>query len=103
MQEWSVDIEIRAGDANWPPSGDAIDLFLDALGAAAPALSIGDDRYSARISTEAPDARGAAEVATDMVSAAAAKAGLPSSPIVRLSAETAETLEREISTSTMPS
>jgi hypothetical protein len=81
---WSVGIEAEVGRVL---SREEVVELADAVAACAGvATGIGTNRYGARLVVQADSREDAIERATEEFTAAAARAGLPAAPIVRVEA-----------------
>ena len=101
---WSVLIEARSDSAaeSLALDDERLDYLVDAVAADDGIVAAGDYRYSVRLSVEALDPLDALERGKDVFCKAAANAGLPDWPIVRLETMTHDEQDDELATPVLP-
>jgi hypothetical protein len=86
--EWSVFVEAVAkkGSRRLGIDDPAIERFVDALSGRSSSIAAGGRIWSARVAVEAPTVEVAISTAEDIVLCAAAAAGLPPWPVLKVEA-----------------
>jgi hypothetical protein len=101
MTDWSVEVE-AAGAVGQVLDEDCADELAVALSQDAAAVAYLPGRYSVRLNIQADDIHEAVEQAVERVCAAAQKSGLPSWPFVRVTALSADELDRDLTRPAIP-